>query len=129
MDRKMLVDNERLFVGDVKKCTKFKNHEVGNFGEMAVGYFEQDDETVAYNVILVKTEKGQYIDLENVYLMEALALKLIPQSSWLKMTGILMNLQPMGEGEYFVDETTLQTYDDFLYRNGNGEKVKKLQSN
>ncbi len=102
-----MMDEKNWFLGDIKKCTKMCVHDVGLNGG---GYLEYDEEVVSFSSPLFRTSAGKYINLANLYLLEMLAHKVVPKSNWLKMTNVLMTTSPMQEGDFFVDERTLQPY-------------------
>ncbi len=105
-----MINKDNLYYGDIRKCIEIKDHPVCCLGDSEVGYFEYDEETVCYKTLLAKTKNGEFVYLKNLYLMEMMALKIIPTSNWLKMKGVLMNTSPSQVGEYFVAEETLRPY-------------------
>ncbi len=95
----MLKDN--FYIGDIKKCTRLRDHLVGTNG-----YVEYEDETIVYSSVLYKTKSGNYLGVDNYYASEAF----MPNSIITKKAGIILKIKPTIEGEYFVDESTVRAY-------------------
>ncbi len=109
-----MVDKKRLLVGDIKKCTKMVDHEVNLTNG---GYVESDEEIVRYNALLLQVRENVYINLEDAYVAELLSQNVIPQSNLLRLVKMTIYAAPQQQGDYFVDEKTLQTYEEYEMNN------------
>lgn len=96
---------ENFYIGDIKKCTKLEVDLIEKNGHV-----EYDAVPIAFDVVLYKTKTGNYIDIENFYVLELLMLVFTPNSKISQKLGVALKTRPMIENDYFVEELTLRPY-------------------
>ena len=93
------MDNKRLFIGNIKKCTKLDLSNIfvaSDFkGKQKCGKPVIDSEIYKENAILVRTYRYGFVDLED----------------YDKKT-IEMSINPVKEGDLFVDYDSLKVYSE-----------------
>lgn len=112
--------SEQIFIGNIRKCTKYEEHitfqsEICingiSIGCDSFGYFETDDELYKENAILIKIENGGYVDLErfNSVLDYIRIYKDISKDGF-KLGGLMMSTSSHELNSLFVDENSLKPY-------------------
>lgn len=100
------MEEERYFIGNIKKCTKLKTHKTFEMVTEGItdsfGYIEIEDELYKENAILLKTKEG-YIDLDNLTTLYNIKKNRNKKN-------ILMPTYPIYIGCLFIDEKSLKPY-------------------
>jgi len=120
---------EQIFIGNIRKCTKYESHTTFQsktyingecIGADGFGYVDTDDELFKENAILIKIEKGGYVDLErfNSILDYIRIYKDITKDGYM-LGGLMMSTSSHGLDSLFVDEDSLKPY-------YNNEQTKKI---
>lgn len=99
------MEESNLFIGNIKKCTKYETHKIISFSMAgccdSFGYMEIEEELYKENAALIKTKDGKFIDIEDI----------LDISQIKKTKGkIKMTTYPTKKGCLFVDEKTLKPH-------------------
>lgn len=110
---------EQIFVGNIRKCTKYESHTTfqsetyinGRFiGGDGFGYIDTDDELFKENAILIKIEKGGYVDLERLNsILDYVRIYKDIKDGYM-LGGLMMPTSPHGIDNLFVDKKSLKPY-------------------
>ena len=112
--------SEKIFIGDIKKCTKYQRHNMFESSmyineelmfTYSFGYIESDSIIYKRNAILIKTKNGGYVDFEdlNGYLY-LLKLKVKEFKKWIKIGNLILTTNASKVDTLFVDEESLKLY-------------------
>lgn len=111
--------SDSIFIGDIKKCTKYESHttfqsETRIGGQLVMsdsfGYIEKESELYKHDAILIKTRNGRYVDLENLNsYLDLLRLHMIRKSDGRIVDGLMIDF-PCYKGQLFIDSRTLRPY-------------------
>lgn len=115
----MKIDMENVFIGTIRKCTKYDTHTTFSsefyMGEICIGgdcfgYIESDSIVSKENAKLLKVTNGGYVDLDllNSFLDEIKVKSKITKDGGFYTNGIIMGTSPNGVNNLFVDESTLK---------------------
>lgn len=126
---------EQIFIGDIRKCTKYEEHEIFEsktyingvcIGCDRLGYIKKDDELFKENAILIKIKKGGYVDLErfNSILDYIRIYKDIIKDEYM-LGGLMMPTSSYGLDSLFVDENSLKPY--YNKEQANNISVRQLK--
>ena len=108
---------EQIFIGNIRKCTKYESHTIFQsktyMDEECIGFdffgcLNIDDELFKENAILIKIEKGGYVDLErfNSILDYVKIYKDITKDGYV-LGGLMMSTYSHGLDSLFVDKKSL----------------------
>lgn len=116
------MEEERYFIGNIKKCTKLGAHKTFEMVTEGItdsfGYIEIEDELYKENAILLKTKEG-YIDLDNLTTLYNIKKNRNKKN-------ILMPTYPIYIGCLFIDEKSLKPYKSDIKKSTKAiEKVMK----
>lgn len=111
---------EQIFIGSIRKCTKYEMHttfsmtiSIGGapLGTDSFGYIEQDSILEKENAVLVKLEKGGYVDLDtfNSALDYLRIYKDVTKHGY-RTGGLILSTSPNKIGSIFVDESSVKPY-------------------
>ncbi len=95
---------ERLFVGDIMQCVEYCDEKTYRTKREEVRRITKIFQTVKENAILVKTKKGYYVNVEDINVSK------ISLPTLDNMINLLKGTEATYEGEFFVDEQTLEPY-------------------
>lgn len=112
--------SERIFIGNIMKCTKYEEHMTFSASSSIngipisrdiEGYTEWDDKIFKENAILIKLKSGGYVDLDNINSLLSY-LKFIKDSN---KDGFILGSYIMDDSPHelnclFVDEDSLKPY-------------------
>lgn len=114
----------QIFIGNIKKCTKYKLCNVMKKGiflnaEEAVdcdyyGHIEQESKVYKKNVILVKVQKGYYAEFKYVKSQQGYKrIKKIIGKNGKNIGSLVMTTSASRLYDLFVDEKSLEPYFDY----------------
>ena len=100
------MQNERIFVGDIHKCTLYSkiNHKVDDNNGLT--YVVMKHKVYKKDVTLMKTKTGFFADIEGLNIRDM---------ALIYNAGIgqnLLDVQPCGKEHLFVNEESLKSYND-----------------
>lgn len=111
---------EQIFIGNIKKCTKYETHTVFSssmylgdhcIGCDSFGHIEQEDELYKKQAILIKIEKGGYVDLERFNsILDHIRINRDITKDGYRLGGLMMSTSPHRINSLFVDEKSLKPY-------------------
>lgn len=111
---------KQVFIGNIKKCTKYINHsrfnEIVYIGDKCInlnsfGYVETEDEVYKENVLLVKIKNGGYIDLENFNsILDYIKIYKDNLKEGYALWKTIIPAYPREINSLFVDEKSLKPY-------------------
>lgn len=112
--------SEQIFIGNIKKCTKYEEHNtvVGStyIGDQLIctdsfGYITKEDELYKENAVLIKIENGGYVDLDrfNSILDYIRIHKSITENGY-RLGGLMMPTSAYSRNCLFVDKESLRPY-------------------
>lgn len=114
------MEEERYFIGNIKKCTKLEAHKTFEMVTEGItdsfGYMEIEDELYKENAILLKTKEG-YIDLDNLTTLYNIKKNRNKKN-------ILMPTYPIYIGCLFIDEKSLKPYESDIKKST--KAIKKV---
>lgn len=120
---------DQIFIGNIKKCTKYEPHAVFcsstyiNGKRIVSDFFggiESEDEIYKENAVLLKIKNGGYVDLErfNSILDYIRIYKDIDKDGY-RLGGLMMSTTPLWVNCLFVDENSLKPYYDDKQQSSN----------
>lgn len=111
---------EQIFVGDIKKCTKYEAHTIFQFemclngqslGGDSFGYVDVEDEIFKQNATLIKFEKGGYVDIENINsILDYIKIYRDIKKDGYMLGGLLMSTSAHRSDCLFVDRDSITPY-------------------
>lgn len=117
----MKIDMENVFIGTIRRCTKYNTHTtfssstyIGDdcIGEDSFGYIEYDSIVRKENAKLLKVTQGGYVDLDYLNnLLDELKVKSKITRNGFYTNGLIMSTSPGKSGDLFVDVDTLKKYE------------------
>lgn len=128
---------EQIFIGNIRKCTKYERHTTFNcstyIGDRCIGcdsfgYVDSEDELYKENAILLKIKNGGYVDLENFNSVLDY-IKIYRDTT--RIGGLVMSTSAYCVGKLFVDEKSLKPYynDNQQRKNISVRQLKKQLNN
>lgn len=116
----MKIKPEQIFIGDIKKCTKYKMHTtfssslyIGDhcIGCDSFGHIEEDSELYKENAVLIKIENGGYVDLEKLNsILDYIKIHRDIEKDGYQLGGLMIPTEAYCAGKLFVDGKTLKPY-------------------
>ena len=116
----MKIDMNNVFIGTIRKCTKYKMHTtyaseayIGDvcLGEDSFGYIISDSIAFKESAKLLKVTNGGYVDLDYLNnLLDELKVKSKITKNGFCTNGLIMGTSADGAGSLFVDEESLVQY-------------------
>ena len=111
---------DRVFVGDIKKCTKYERHDVFSsstyicdecIGCDSFGHIETDSELYKKDAILIQFKNGGYVDLDNLrsFIDYIKVYGDITKNGFYE-GGLIMSTSPRCIDSIFVDSESLKPY-------------------
>lgn len=111
----------KIFIGNIRKCTKYDEHTVMESklfaGDSPIsidrfGYVESDSELYKENAILIKFENSGYIDLENFNnIIDYIKIRKDTRPDGYLLGGLMMSTSPHELNCLFVEEEPKLYYD------------------
>lgn len=129
------MNSSQIFVGNIKKCTKYEVHSTFSsetfIGDTCIGsdsfeYIEEESEIEKEQAVLIKVRNGAYVDLDSY--RTALDYFKVRQSlteNGFRLNGLIMSTSPHCKGSLFVDSDTLRPYYTGEKKNVSVRKLKK----
>jgi len=108
---------EQVFIGDIRRCTKYETHTTFSSGTYingeclftdSFGYIETDNELYKENAVLIKIRENRYVDLER--LNSILDYIEIYKDKMYNLGTIMMPISEYGVDRLFVDHKSLKPY-------------------
>lgn len=111
---------DQIFIGDIKKCTKYESHTTfcaySYFGDQCIGgsslgYIEEETELYKENAVLIKVSENRYVDLEQLNsILDHIKIFIhsIDKNSYLGE--LIMSTCAYYKNSLFVDEKSLKPY-------------------
>ena len=120
---------EQIFIGDIKKCTKYEAHTTlqcetyingQSIGGEGFGYVKIEDEIFKENAILIKFENGGYVNVENINsILDYIKIYKNIKKNGYKLGGLMMSTYAHRPDCLFVDRDSITRY-------CNGEQTKNI---
>ena len=111
---------EQIFIGNIKRCTEYKEHITSQDktyinGQCFIcdefGYIETNSEFFKENAILIKIKKGGYVDLERLNsLLDYIRVYKDIRFNGYMLGGLMMDTSPHDLNSLFVDKKSLKPY-------------------
>ena len=111
---------EQIFIGDIRKCTKYETHTTFSssayIGNQCIvcdsfGYIDEDDELYKKNAILIKIKSGGYVDLERFNsIIDYIRIYHDITKNGYRLGRLMMSTSAHCIDSLFVDEKSLQPY-------------------
>lgn len=98
---------ERIFVGNVMKCTNYTNIKKVINNRVELEYVLRESELIKENTVLMKTKNGLYSEIDGLNICE---MALLYNASVGKK---LLKTKPTFQNELYVDEGSLKAYDEY----------------
>ena len=112
--------SEQIFIGDIRKCTKYERHTTfetktyingQSIGLDGFGYIKTEDELFKENAILIKIEKGGYVDLETINsVLDYIRIHKDKTKDGYRLGGLMMSTSSHKLNSLFVDRDSLKPY-------------------
>ena len=111
---------DRVFVGDIKKCTKYEEHTLFSseifigedcIGGDSFGHIETDSELYKKDAILIQFKNGGYVDLDNLKtFIDYLKVYGDITKNGFYEGGLIMSTSPRCIDSLFVDSESVKPY-------------------
>lgn len=111
---------DQIFIGDIRKCTKYETHTTFSGSEYigdccigcdSFGYIDEDNELYKENAILIKIKNGGYVDLERFNsILDYIKIHQDITKDGYRLGGLMMSTSAHCINSLFVDENSLKPY-------------------
>lgn len=111
---------ERVFIGDIKKCTKYERHDlftsktyIGDdcIGCDSFGHIEAESELYKKDAVLIRFKNGGYVDLDNLKtIVDYLKVHSDITKDGFYLGGLIMSTSPHQCDSLFVDSDSIKPY-------------------
>lgn len=111
---------EQIFIGNIRRCTKYESHPVYSSNMyvneqclMSESFerIKKEDELYKEHAILIKIERGGYVDLERFNsILDHIRIHRDITKNGYRLGGLMMPTSAQYMGNLFVDEKSLKPY-------------------
>ena len=117
-----------LFVGDIKKCTKY-SVVIDSVGKtMPIGHLEKKDKTIKENAVLIEVKPNHYLDLDKAdSIISLLKVYFMPSKYCLKPDSIYKPYNALYENKTYIEESTIKGFNFIGIRDQDHISLKRLR--